>query len=379
MFKSVLLLGHIRGIRLEIHVSWLVILALLLVTMTTGLRQQFPEWSFTTAMTTALVTSLAFFLSIVLHELGHSLVAIRRGVPVRAITLFIFGGAAQMSRDTESAKDEFWIAIAGPLVSFALAALFLVLLAFLSGWYEPLTVALGWLGAINLIVAVFNLIPGFPLDGGRVFRAAVWHYTGDADKGMRAAVAGGRLVAYGLFAVAFWNLLVLGQLMGGIWLLLIGWFLLTMAEGHGRTYEMNKRLAGIKALDLAEGNVPRVNGHTTLDTWLNHQVLPWGQRAFMVEDNGGHLLGLVSLSDARPVPREQWLETTVAAVMTPLSEVVTVSPEESAETVLQMMNERSLNQLPVMANGQLSGWISRQQLLRTLENQLELRQLLRNR
>lgn len=173
MFKSVLVLGHIRGIRIEVHISWLVIFALLMVTMTAGLQQHYPDWPMPVAVATALVTALLFFSSILAHELGHSLVAMRLGVPVNAITLFIFGGMAQISRDSENPEDEFRIAIAGPLVSLALAFIFAVLAGLTQNWHEPVPVALGWLAVINLVVAVFNLIPGFPLDGGRVFRALV--------------------------------------------------------------------------------------------------------------------------------------------------------------------------------------------------------------
>lgn len=166
MFKSVLVIGHFRGIRFEVHISWLIIFALLVVSMSTGLQQHHPDWSMTTAVGTAVVTSLVFFASIVAHELGHSLVAIGRGVPVRAITLFVFGGVAQMNRDPDRANDEFWIAIAGPVVSFALALAFGLLAQLTADWYEPIPVALGWLALINLVVAIFNLIPGFPWTEG---------------------------------------------------------------------------------------------------------------------------------------------------------------------------------------------------------------------
>lgn len=378
MFRSVLLLGHLRGIRLEIHVSWLVIFALLMITMTTGLQQQYPDWPMMLAAGTALFIATAFFASIVAHEMGHSLVAIRRGVPVHAITLFIFGGAAQMSADTQRARDEFWIAIAGPLVSFALSAGFLVLAGMTAGWFEPLTVALTWLGAVNLMVAIFNLIPGFPLDGGRVFRAAVWHFTGDPDKGIQAAVTGGRWVAYGLFAVALWNLLVNGQLLSGLWLMLIGWFLLVMAEGHGRSYALNRHLSGIRARDLGDEAVPRVSAGMSLEEWIQYQVLPSGQRAYMVEDSGD-MQGLVSLSDARRIPRERWPGVSVFEVMTPREKLVCVDADEPAESVLRLMSERNLNQVPVRDGERLTGWIDRQKLIRTLENQVELRRSLQQR
>ncbi|WP_041717956.1 M50 family metallopeptidase [Alkalilimnicola ehrlichii MLHE-1] len=372
MFKSVLVLGYYRGIRLEVHVSWLVIFALLLVTMSAGFHHHYDHWPLPVAILTALFTSLTFFASIVAHELGHSLVAIRRGVPVKAITLFIFGGVAQMSRDADSPDDEFWIAIAGPAVSFALALLFAALAQITAGIFEPLTVALGWLAVINLVVAVFNLIPGFPLDGGRVFRAAVWKFTGSARKGIEAAVAGGRLVAYGLFALALWNILVLGNLIGGLWITLIAWFLFNMAQAQGRMFDLRERLSGVRARDLARPDIPQVEPGTAVSDWVHHQVLPGGQRAHIV-GNREHAHGLVSLSDARAVPQAQWATTRVDDIMTPAEALVSATPETDAAQVLQLITEHNLNQLPVMEGRRVLGWIDRHQLLHTIDLHMELR------
>lgn len=371
MFKSVMVIGHFRGIRIEVHISWLIIFALLMATLTVGLRQSYPDWSLTVAAATALFTSLAFFASIVAHELGHSLVAIRKGIPVNAITLFIFGGMAQISRDSERAMDEFWIAIAGPLVSFALAFVFTALSMLLSGFHEPLSVSLGWLGVINLLVAVFNLIPGFPLDGGRVFRALIWHFTGDPDKAVRAAVMGGHTVAYGLFAVAIWNLLVNGNLVGGLWLALIAWFLFNLADNQGRTYQMSQRLSGVRARDLAQSEIPLADPSMTIDHWINHHVLVTSGRASLVGDDH-RVQGLITLNDARKINRQQWSSTPVTEVMTPRHQLIAVDPDTSAEEVLKLINEHNLNQVPVMAGDRVTGWINREQLLRNIALRMEL-------
>ncbi len=372
MFKSVLLLGHFRGIPIQVHVSWLIIFALLMVTMTTGFQQQYEHWPFMTAVTTALLTSLMFFASIVAHELGHSLVAIRRGVPVGSITLFIFGGVAEMTSDSRRAVDEFWIAIAGPLVSVALAVIFSVLSAIAGAWHEPVAVGLGWLAAINFLVALFNMIPGFPLDGGRVFRALVWKVTGDQGKGTRAAVTGGRIVAYGLFAFGLWQILVLGSLLGGFWMILIGWFLLIMAEGHGRNYDLRERLSGVKARDIADRDVPLVRPETRIQDWVNHQVLPHGYRSCMVGD-GRRFLGLISLSDARRISDEYWASARVTEVMTPIEYLTTVTMETPAEKVLELMSQHNLNQLPVTEGDRIVAWIDRHKLLRILQLHMEVR------
>ncbi|WP_018863962.1 site-2 protease family protein [Thioalkalivibrio sp. ARh3] len=372
MFKAVLVLGHISGIRIQIHISWVFILILLLVTMSTGFHYHYPEWTLSMVIGTAVVTALMFFASILAHELGHSVVALRRGVPVESITLFIFGGLAQMTRDTERAEDEFWIAIAGPAVSAALAVAFWALASATADWYEPVPVALGWLALINMIVAVFNLIPGFPLDGGRVFRAVIWKLTGDARRAIEAAVWGGRMVAFLLFAFAFWNLVVIGNLIGGLWIMLIAWFLLNMAEAQGRMYDMRERLADVRARDLANPEPPFVNPDASIEEWINRFVLPGGRRSFLV-GRPERVLGLVTLSDSRKVPRDRWADTRVTEIMTPEDSLRRVAPDAKAEEVLQVMSERNLNQIPVMEeSGRAIGWIDRQQLLRSIEMHMEL-------
>jgi Zn-dependent protease len=372
MFKSVLVLGHIRGIRIEIHVSWLIIFGLLLLGLSAGLNQQYPDWGLALVVPLTIVTILIFFASIVAHELGHSLVAIRRGVPVKAITLFIFGGVAQISRDSESPNDEFWIAIAGPAVSISLAALFTLLSGLSAERCEPVSVALGWLGLINFVVAVFNLVPGFPLDGGRVFRALVWKLTGSAQTGMRAAVMGGRLVAYGLFGLGLWMLLTGSNPFGGLWIMVIAWFLLNNAEASGRHFELQGRLRGIHAADLAETDMPLAGPATSVSDWVDQQVLPSGRRWAFVGDTDT-VLGLVSLSDVRKVSRDTWHQTRLIDIMTPVDELVQVGPDTPVNDVLQLISEHGLNQLPIMQGSRLVGWIDRQRLLRTIEVHMELR------
>ncbi|WP_019570864.1 site-2 protease family protein [Thioalkalivibrio sp. ALE11] len=373
MFKRVLVLGHISGIRIQIHVSWVFILLLLLTAMSTGFHYQFPEWTLPMVVGTAAVTALLFFVSILAHELGHSVVAIRRGVPVDSITLFIFGGLAQMGGDAERAEDEFWIAIAGPAVSVALALIFGGLALVTAGWYEPVSVVMGWLAFINLVVAIFNLIPGFPLDGGRVFRALVWKVTGDPRRAVDAAVWGGRMVAYLLFGFGFWNLLVIGNLIGGVWIMLIAWFLLTMAEGQGRMYEMRERLVDVRARDLADPEPPFDSPDASIQEWIDQGVLPGGWRSFLVGEPE-RVQGLVTLSDSRKVPREQWVTTRIADIMTPADSLSHVGPDTQAEDILRLMSEHNLNQIPVLEeSGRAIGWIDRQKLLRTIEIHMEVK------
>lgn len=369
MFKSSLSIGHIRGIRIQIHISWLIIFVLLSLAMIASLNQARPEWSQTAVVTTTLVSVLLFFASIVLHELGHSLVALSRGIPVPSITLFVFGGMSHMDRDAETARDEFWIAVVGPLISLLLGALFLLL-----GWLLPLNdpaqAVFNWVGLINLVVAIFNLIPGFPLDGGRVFRALVWGVTGDPAKAMRWAVMAGRFVAYALFALGIFVLLSEG-LWSGLWIMAIAWFLLSAAAASGLDFSIRQVTRNVRARDLMESNPPRVLADTSIDEWINKHVLPAGHRASLVEHHN-EAVGLITLSDANRTERERWADTPVDQVMTPKRDLYTVSSATSADEVLQLLNKHSLNQIPVKDADRLVGWINREHVLQNLQIRMEL-------
>lgn len=204
-----------------------------------------------------------------------------------------------------------------------------------------------------------------------MLRALVWKVTGDARKGNMTARVSGRLVAYGLFGMALWNILVFGNLVGGLWIMLIAWFLLTMTQAQSRMFDMRERLAGVVARDLAEANVPSIEANCRLDDWVYHHALPAGRRAAMVGDPQ-RVEGLISLSDTRKIPREQWPVTPVSAVMTPLDTLYHVAPDTPADAILQQMNAHGLNQVPVMEGRRVSGWIDRQRLLRTIELYLEV-------
>ena len=371
MFESSLLIGRIRGIRIQVHFTWLVIFALLSVSLIANFRVSYPEWGDVAAVTAAFLAVLLFFTSIVLHELGHSLVALARGVPVRSITLFIFGGVAQLEKDSESARDEFWIAIAGPMVSAALAVFFYLLAFLTSRLHEPAAVVFFWLAFINFAVAAFNMLPGFPLDGGRVLRALVWHLSGDAHKGVDWAVTGGRLIAIGLMGIGVYLLIVHGFLLAGLWMVAIGWFLLNAAEASGKSYSFRRALGGVQAADLMEHEPPMVPAETSIGDWIQDRVLPTGSRAWMVAGNGKPA-GLVTLSDSRRILRERWPDTPVRQIMTPTEKLRCVQAGAGMEEVLQIMSRHGLNQVPVMDGDRLVGWIDRERLLRGLRIRLEL-------
>lgn len=371
MFKSSFPLGRIHGIQIQIHISWLIIFVLLSFALIASLNQMRPEWSQTTILVASLVSVVLFFVSVILHELGHSLVAISRGIPVPAITLFVFGGMSHMDKDAESARDEFWIAVVGPLVSLVLAGIFLLLSRFLPV-SEPTALVLNWVGVINLILAIFNLIPGFPLDGGRVFRAIVWSTTGDERKAMRWAVTAGKFVAYALFALGIYMLIAEG-VWSGLWIMAIAWFLLSAAAATGMDFSMRQVTRDMHARDLIEANPPRVRADMPIEEWVNEQVLPTGRRSALVEHNGD-LVGLVSLSDASRLPRERWAETPVDQVMTPRRNLQTVDYRTPVNDILRLINKHNLNQIPVSENDRIIGWINRQQVLQSLQVRMELQE-----
>lgn len=367
MFESSLKLGSIFGIRIMVHYTWLIVFTLLSSSLYSVFVEQHPDWGQSVSVITAVLTSLLFFISIVLHELGHSIVALSYGIRVRSIVLFIFGGMAQTEKEADSPSAEFWIAIAGPLVSVMLAILFYGLAEAFEAVSQPTAAAFDWLSSINFLVAVFNLIPGFPLDGGRVFRALVWGVTGDTTKGMRWAVASGKIVAFGLMVLGMLVLLQTGQLITGLWMLGIGWFLLAAAEASGQAFSINRLLSHMKVAEIMRHDIPYVEPQLSVSDWLNEQVLPSGQRAYLVR-KGRQVIGLVTMSDCKKLPRERWSTTAVSEIMTPNKRLHTVTPETDLAVALRNMTYHSLNQVPVVDKDNIIGWIDRDRILKLLQS-----------
>jgi Zn-dependent protease/predicted transcriptional regulator len=369
MFESSVKIGSVAGIRIGVHYTWLIIFLLMSFTLYSFFVAKHPDWSGVVAIGTAVVTTLLFFASIILHELGHSIVAIRRGISVRSITLFVFGGVAQSERDADDALTEFLVAIAGPLVSLVLAGAFHVLQIVLSPISLVAAESCGYLAYINLAVAIFNMVPGFPLDGGRVFRSLVWGYTGDSVKGMNWAVAAGKLVAYGLMALGVFAF-TSGLFVNGIWFFGIGWFLLVSAQASGRAFTVDRATHGLTVGDLMQRDLPMVSASSSIDDWVHHHVLVEGARAALVAE-GDSVRGLVTLSDCRKVDKGRWATTTVGEVMTPVAHLKTVAPGTPISSVLELMAQHSLNQIPVVDGGKIVGWIDREGLMSVLRLRVE--------
>jgi len=371
VFENAFRLGSVAGIRISVHYTWFIIFFLLTSILYASFRANQPDWSQTVALATAVITALLFFSSIVLHELGHSIVALKRGIKVSSITLFIFGGVAQSEQDADSAQTEFWIAIAGPAVSVTLAAVFYLLSQSLGPRFVVAAVALDWLATINFLVAIFNMIPGFPLDGGRVFRALVWGFTGDATKGMSWAVTAGKIVAYSLMGLGFMIAIQTRLFINGIWMFGIGWFLLISAQASGQAFTVNRIYKKTSARELMETDIPTVPVTLMLSQWLDDYVFKRGRRANLVVD-GDSIVGLITLADCNRIAQAQWASTSLSDAMTPVARLKTVDVATDIMQVMQLMAAHSYNQVPVTKDGNVVGWIDRDRLIKILQMHQEV-------
>lgn len=364
-------LGRILGIPVGLHASWFLIFILVTWSLASGyFPAEYPSLPRATHWLLGALTSVLFFGSVLLHELGHSVVALRNGIAVRGITLFIFGGVAQIDREPETAGAEFRIAIAGPATSLALAALFGALWL-LDQPIPYLAAPTMWLARINLILAAFNLIPGFPLDGGRVLRAIVWQATGSFQQASQVANLSGQVVAVGFIGVGVFIVLG-GNLFNGLWLIFIGWFLQNAAAATYAQASLREQLRGVKVGQIMLREYPRVSTQTSLQDVIENQILATGQRCFLVVDDG-HLVGVLGLRDVAAVPKPARASTTVAQVMVPWERLSLVSPEAELMDALQLMDDRQVAHLPVAVGDQVLGMISREQVLHYIRLRSELK------
>jgi Zn-dependent protease/predicted transcriptional regulator len=368
-------LGRIFGIAVGLHYSWIIIALLVTLSLHSQFAAVHPDWSDTTTWTTTIITGLLFFLSILLHELSHAAVAKLRGLPVRAITLFALGGVAQIEKDAADARTEFWMGIVGPITSFLIGVICL-LLSYLLGWNlaaepnGPIAAMFMWLGVINIALAIFNMVPGFPLDGGRVLRAIVWWITGDANRSTRIASVVGQFVAFGFIMTGIWRFFS-GAGFGGLWLAFIGWFLLDAARASGAQVEITERLNGVSVGDVMTRQFPVVDGNTNLETFVQENLLPSGHRCFVVLEQG-RPAGIVTPHEVKTIERARWPYTTIGDVMRPLESLRTVGPERPVTEALELMGREDVNQVPVIQRGNLAGIISRGHITRFLQTRAEL-------
>lgn len=379
-------LGSIRGIDIVADPSLAIIFALILVSLGAGVFPEWhPHWGAGLCWMTAAGAALLFFGSVLIHELSHALVGRMRGVQFGRITLFMFGGVAQMETEPPSWRAELTMAAAGPVTSLALGFGFLVLAALAGGPLHinpneprsalaalgPLATLLFWLGPVNIMLGLFNLVPGFPLDGGRILRAVMWALSGDLHRATYRASLAGRGFAWLLVAAGLLMILGIdvplfgGGLINGLWLAFIGWYLNNAALLSYRELLLRESLEHVPASKLMLTRFVRVTPHMRIDTLIDEHLMASGQRAFPVEADG-RLVGMVSLADLQKYKRDQWHEVTVGDAMTPVTELATIGPNVAALEALEIIARRNLAQLPVVQGNDLLGLLRREDILKWL-------------
>lgn len=364
-------IGRFFGFEVSIHWSWIFIFFLVTATFAQGiLNDSFPQWTTSQLWSVAAAISIVFFLSILFHEMSHSLVARRYGIPVTSITLFIFGGVSNLGKEPENGRQEFWIAIVGPLTSLAIAGIFA------AGW-----LLLGWvdkgaanvsqrLAEINTAIGLFNLVPGFPLDGGRVLRSIFWARNKDIVTATRMASSVGQVVA-NLIMAAGVAMFIFVDWLSGVWFFLIGNFLRGSAFASYEQLFIDRVLKGIPASQVARKDFEPISPAMTIATLVEDHLLGGQSRCFPIMA-GEELLGLITLTDIRRVPREDWPTLTVYRAMTPFDRLKTVGMKDELPAVLALMATGDVNQVPLMEGKLLRGIVHRSDVLRYIQTRREL-------
>jgi Zn-dependent protease/predicted transcriptional regulator len=369
-------IGRILGIPIYIDLSWIIIFGLITYLISNQFAQLNPQWTMSQLWTLGAATSLLFFGSVLFHELSHSVVAQHYKIRVLSITLFLFGGLARIGKEPSKAIQEFNIAIAGPLASAFLAGAF-----YLSTLVFPDSKIVGavstYLWQTNLALALFNMLPGFPLDGGRIFRALVWGTTKDFVRATRVAGASGKLIAYGMIVLGLW---LAFEARGdgrweGIWLAVIGWFLLNAAQASVAQVTIRETLNGLRASDVMSHEVPAIPANLNLDEYSN-EVLRTGRRVHIVTMDQ-RLVGMMNVAALNTVPREDWNTNSVQAVMVPRERILWAAPDEPLPTLLDRLVAADVNQMPVVQHSEdgmanIVGMVTRDAILRVIQTRSEL-------
>jgi len=366
--------AKILGIPIYLDATWLLIFGLITYTLAMNFRQLHPQWAPAEHWSLGILTSLLFFGSVLFHELAHSVVALHYKIPVHSITLFLFGGIARIGREPAKPIQEFNIAVAGPLASFLLAGVFGgMTLLFPSAQMVGALAKI--LGGSNFILAVFNLAPGFPLDGGRIFRAIVWGITKDFSRATLIAGSSGRVVAYALMGIGGYEAFYKNDWYSGLWLGVIGLYLLNAAQQSIAQMTIRDALAGLHASDVMSHEVPTIEGHITLEEY-GAEVLRTGRRCHLVL-SGDRLVGMMNVHTLNAVPREQWANNSVQSAMIPRDKIQWTSPDEPLLKLLERLLTADINQMPVVSGAadeapQIVGIVTRDSILRVMQTHSEL-------
>jgi len=366
-------IGKILGIPIYLHSTWVIIFAGITYSLYEQFKLQNPGWPPAQQWSVGVFTSILFFASLLFHELAHSVVAQHYKIRVLSITLFIFGGVASIERDPSKAIQEFNIAIAGPLASGLLAGFFFGLVQVFPA-NQVVNAVSTWLWTTNLLLAVFNLLPGFPLDGGRIFRAIVWGATKNFSRATRIAGASGRLIAYAMILLGGFAVFkgFIGQ---GLWSVFIGFFLLNAAQESVAQAALRETLSGLRAADVMSHEVPTIGRAISLEEY-GAEVLRTGRRCHLVITDD-RLVGMMNVHTLNSVPRNEWAHNSVQSVMIPRERILWATPDEPLLGLLERLLTADINQMPIVSgsdNGaaQIIGMVSRDSILRVMQTRTEL-------
>ncbi len=368
--RASLRLGRIAGIEIGIHYTWALAFILIAWSLAQGFfPAYYPGWSQATYWITGVIAALLLFVSVLLHELAHSLVGKARGMNVRSITLFIFGGVSNLEDEPEKPSVEFAMTVVGPGASFILAGIFWGIALAMPDERSPVAAVLMYLALINAILGGFNLLPAFPLDGGRVLRSILWRSTGDLGKATNIAATVGRFFGWGLIAFGVFELFT-GNLLGGLWIAFIGWFLSSAADASRRELTVREHLGGAKVRDVMDAGTEAVSPGTSVEDLVDGIFGRYRRRALPVSQNG-RVVGIVTVSDIKKIPRERWTDTEVQEIMTrpPLH---SVSPDDDLYAAMQKLSRNDVNQVVVLRGDELSGMLTRADVVNFLQTREEL-------
>ena len=368
-------LGRFFGIEVGLHYSWFLIAFLITMSLASQFSEANAAWGQPMIWSVSVITALLFFAALLAHEMSHALVARARGLTTRAITLFALGGLAQIEKEPEDAKTEFLVGIVGPFSS-AVIGLVSLGIAYSAGWRNganpgtPMQAMFLWLGYINLMLAAFNMIPGFPLDGGRILRSIIWWRTGNGDRSTQLAARIGQGVALLFIALGIFRFFG-GAGFGGLWIAFIGWFLLQAAAASYTTVTLTSGLKDIHVSDVMTRDCVSVDGNLNVQNFVEEHLLRSGRRCFVIEQNG-EIAGIVTPHEIKHLERPRWPYTTLYDVMRPLDQLHTVTPSTPVMEALETMGRDDVNQLPVVANNHLEGFVTRANVLQFLQTRAEL-------
>lgn len=383
-------IGSIFGINIRIDWSWLFIFLLVTWNLAFVFGEFHSDWGTVLRWSTAILAALLFFASVLAHEISHSLVARAQGLPVRSITLFLFGGVASIEREPTSPRNEFFMALVGPLTSFAIGFVLLLVAGAIAGpvmgamtnpeqvlgGLSPLATLLMWVGSVNIFVGIFNLLPGFPLDGGRIVRSIFWAITDNLRRATRWASGIGSFIAWmmiigGIAMVFGVSIPFFGSGIGGLWLAFIGWFLNSAATQGYQQVVVQDILEGVTVSRMMRSEPPTVSPDLPVSILVNDYVMGSDDHSFPVMDDEG-LAGIVTLEDIRKAPREAWDRTKVGEIMTPSDDLEVAGPDDDASEALNKLGRRDVRQLPVVSHGRLVGLLRRRDIIRWLQLHSEL-------